>query len=138
MKEIKYTENPPQPEEFEYLYKSTGWDSTIEITEDSIKQVIKSTWYWVSAIHKNKVVGIGRLLSDGALYALVCDMIVLPEYQSNGIGKQILKKLKEKCFKENIQKVWLISAPGKSDFYEKLGFISRPDDAPGMQLELKR
>ncbi len=69
-----------------------------------------------------------------ALYALVCDMIILPDYQGRGIGTEILKKLKEKCIEQDIQRVWLMAAPGRAEFYEKNGFDIRPDDAPGMQM----
>ena len=132
---IQYFERPPTIEDFIYLYKSTGWDEIIEINKNSAKEAIENTWFWVTAFDEKKNVGVGRLLSDGSLYALVCDMIVLPQYQKHGIGKQILTHLKMKCLKENIQRVWLISTPGKTDFYEKSGFAVRPPDGPGMQLK---
>jgi hypothetical protein len=31
-------------------------------------------------------------------------------------------------------RVQLFSARGKRDFYERLGFVARPDDGPGMEL----
>jgi hypothetical protein len=51
---------------------------------------------------EDRLVGIGRLISNGALYALVCNMIVLLEYQNGGIGSSILKMLKDKCAEHNI------------------------------------
>jgi N-acetylglutamate synthase-like GNAT family acetyltransferase len=84
-----------------------------------------------------KLIGFGRLISDGALYALVCDMIVLPEYQNRGVGSTILKMLKEICEEYNIQKVWLFAAPRRSEFYLKNGFEIRPDNAPGMQMKIR-
>jgi GNAT superfamily N-acetyltransferase len=95
---------------------------------------INNTWKWVCAFDSDRLVGIGRILSDGALYALVCDMIVLPEYQNQGIGSSIIKMIKDKCIENDIQRVWLFAAPGRSEFYLKHGFQNRPEDAPGMQM----
>lgn len=82
-----------------------------------------------------KLIGIGRLISDGALYACVCDMIVFHAYQKRGIGSAILKMLKDKCKENGIQRVWLFAAAGRAGFYVKNGFNIRPEDAPGMQMK---
>jgi len=128
---------PVKPQLFEYrsLFESAGWTSSIAISDDVLKMAIDSSWYWVSAFDNGRLVGIGRLVSDGALYAFVCDMIVLPEYQAQGIGKSILKMLKGKCLENGIQRVWLFAAPGKAGFYMKNGFDIRSEDAPGMQMK---
>jgi GNAT superfamily N-acetyltransferase len=65
-------------------------------------------------------------------------MIVLPEYQRQGIGKAILKTLKDKCLENGIQRVWLFAALGRAGFYLKNSFEIRPEDAPGMQMKRTR
>jgi GNAT superfamily N-acetyltransferase len=60
-------------------------------------------------------------------------MIVYPEYQGKGIGTEILHRLIKKYMDNNIKNIQLFCAKSKRKFYEKLGFIARPDDAPGMQ-----
>jgi ribosomal protein S18 acetylase RimI-like enzyme len=45
---------------------------------------------------------------------------VHPDYQGQGIGKQIVLKLVE--FSKNHRKIILYAAPGKESFYLKLGF----------------
>jgi GNAT superfamily N-acetyltransferase len=64
---------------------------------------------------------------------MVYDMIVLPAYQGQGIGGVILDRLVEKCRAAGIRDIQLFCARGKRSFYEKRGFIARPDEAPGMQ-----
>lgn len=132
---IEYKPVKPPLYEYKSLFESTGWTSSIAISNDVLKMAIDSSWYWVSAFDNGRLVGIGRLVSDGALYAFVCDMIVLPEYQGQGIGKVILKMLKDKCMENGIQRVWLFAAPGRAGFYLKGGFDIRPEDAPGMQMK---
>jgi len=64
-------------------------------------------------------------------------VIVLPEFQREGIGKEIMKKLIDECKKNNIRDIQLFSAKGKQVFYENLGFTTRPENAPGMEIKLK-
>src|SRR5271157_1119924 len=99
---IEYKPLKPTLHGYKCLFKSTGWTSSIAISEDVLKMAIDNSWYWVSVFDKEKLIGVGRLVSDGALYAFVCDMIVLPEYQGKGIGKAILKMLKDKCMESRI------------------------------------
>jgi GNAT superfamily N-acetyltransferase len=61
------------------------------------------------------------------------EMIVLPAYQGQGIGGEILRRLVGKCQQAGIRDIQLFCAHGKRAFYEKRGFFARPDDAPGMQ-----
>lgn len=134
MKEIEYREKPPTWQEYFKLFASTGWMQMLNISEDDLKRVFGNTWYWITAYQDETIVGTGRLISDGTLYALICDIIVMPEYQNKGIGSIILKQLIKKCQDTHLKRVWLFAAPEKAGFYEKHGFFIRPGEAPGMQL----
>ena len=69
------------------------------------------------------------------------DIMVIPEYQSKGIGTMIMNKLLEKI--EEIRKenpnlrVYLGASKNKEGFYKKFGFIERKnaDLGEGMILE---
>ncbi len=82
------------------------------LSKEALRLAIDNSRQWVSVCDDNRLIGVGRLISDGALYEFVCDMIVLPEYQNRGIGGSILKMLREKCTEHNIQRVWLFEASG--------------------------
>ncbi len=130
---VEYRWLKPQLNDYKHLFKAVGWSSIITVSDETLHMAIDNSWQWVSVYDNDRLVGVGRMISDGALYALVCDMIVLPEYQNKGIGTSILKMLKDKCAEHNIKRVWLFSAPGRSAFYLKNGFGIRPEEAPGMQ-----
>jgi len=134
MTDIVYKAAPPTRQEYTRLFSSTGWMQILGVSEDELKRVFDSTWYWITAYQDENIVGAGRLLSDGVLYALICDIIVMPDHQNKGIGSSILKQLVKKCKDSDIKRVWLFAAPGKASFYEKGGFSPRPSEAPGMQL----
>ena len=131
---VEYKWIKPPLNEYKRLFEIVGWTSLMAVSDETLRLAIDNSWQWVSVFDEGRLVGIGRLISDGALYALVCDMIVLPEYQNCGIGSSILKMLKDKCAEHNIQRIWLFAAPGRSGFYIKSGFEVRPENAPGMQM----
>jgi GNAT superfamily N-acetyltransferase len=133
---IEYRYSKPMLDEFKALFESSGWTSSIKITDQVLEKAIHESWFWVTAFDADTLVGIGRLISDGALYAVVCDLMIFPEYQGRGIGRAILTMLKDKCIENRIQRVWLFAGPGRSGFYEKNGFEIRSLDAPGMQLKM--
>ena len=65
------------------------------------------------------LIGAGRAITDGVNYAVIFDVVLLPEFQGKGIGKQIMQYLAEHAKAKNIL---LHSVPGKEGFYEKLGY----------------
>ncbi len=134
MGDIVYEESPPTWQEYARLFSSIGWMPVLKISEDDLKRVFDGTWYWITAYQDESIVGVGRLIADCVLYALICDIIVMPDHQNKGIGSAILKRLVKKCQEADIKRVWLFAAPDKAEFYEKCGFSVRPSDAPGMQL----
>lgn len=129
-----YKESPPTLPEYSRLFSSTGWMQILKISESDLTGVFENTWYWITAYQDGNIAGLGRLLSDGTLYALICDIIVMPDRQNMGVGTEILARLVKKCKESNIRRVWLFAAPEKVRFYEKNGFFVRPGNAPGMQL----
>ncbi len=66
------------------------------------------------------LIGAGRAISDGEFFATICDLVVLPEYQRQGVGKTIMKGMIEKLA---VPKVILACVLGQEGFYRKLGFL---------------
>ncbi|MGC9529515.1 MAG: GNAT family N-acetyltransferase [Candidatus Bipolaricaulaceae bacterium] len=95
-----------------------------------------SLWCTVAEL-TGRAVGMARLVGDGAIYAYLQDVIVLPEMQGRGIGRQMvmaaLAWLQANFPPEGT--VGLMAAPGAAGFYRHLGFRRRPRRAPGMELE---
>ena len=65
------------------------------------------------------LIGAGRAITDGVRYAVIFDVVVLPEYQGKGIGKKIMTFLGERAKAANIL---LYAASGKEGFYQELGY----------------
>lgn len=68
---------------------------------------------------QSRLIAAGRVLSDGVGHAVIFDVVVLPEYQGQGVGRQVMEVLTRDV---NVPKVFLYAVPGKEGFYERLGF----------------
>ena len=113
-------------------------------TEDPIEQLEKSlnnTMFNVVSVKDNEIIGMGRLIGDGAIYWYINDVYILTEYQRLGIGAQIVKRLlqyvKENSISGTSVSICLMCAQGKEKFYENLGFRIRPHEYEGAGMELE-
>jgi len=133
---IKYINGLPDFDSFFELYESTGWNDKDKKSKEQLFNAVMNSWYFVSAYSNDQLVGCGRVVSDGYLHAYINEMIVLPDFQRKGIGKEILNRLLQRILEQGIKDIQLFCAKGKEEFYFKNGFEKRPDDAPGMQYKL--
>lgn len=86
---------------------------------ESIKKAFENSFRIVTAWDQDRIVGAGRMISDGICYGMIFDIGVLPEYQGKGIGKGLMNEL----LKDNDELcVHLTSTFGNENFYKKLGF----------------
>jgi GNAT superfamily N-acetyltransferase len=132
--EIEYLAQTPTADEFELLFRLSGWTEAMDVPADRLAETLPYAWYSVCARRGGEIVGTGMVLGDGVLHALIVDVIVMPEMRGHGIGTEIMLRLIAHCREERVLQVQLFSARGKRGFYEKLGFVARPDDGPGMEL----
>jgi hypothetical protein len=70
---IVYREKPPAAAAYLQLFETTGWNQTYRTGADELNEAISSSWYVLSAYDHNDLVGFGRVISDGVLYALTCN-----------------------------------------------------------------
>ena len=120
------------------LYESTGWNEKYHKKEEDFLQSLANSWYYLQAYDQDKLVGSGRIISDGILYGMIYDLIVYPDYRNQGIASEILKGLINRALAHNILNIQLFSADQKMSFYEKRGFVARAPTAAGMTLDLKK
>ena len=130
---IEFTTDLPLLATYWDLFRTTGWKFRRPVTAEVLALALQKSWYCLFAYDGDKLVGSGRICTDGLLHAIIYDVIVATDYQRQGIGKQIMERLVQKCLEAQIGTIQLFCAKGKLAFYEQLGFVVRPDDAPGMQ-----
>lgn len=123
----------PAVREFIDLYRTTSWQMP---SRKALRKALRGTYCHLCAYDGLRLVATVRILSDGALYAWINDMIVHPEFQHKGIGTRMLRLTLDHLRERGILFVGLFAAPGVRQFYEKIGFQVRPETAPGMYKDL--
>lgn len=132
---ITLQENTLVTEQYLAIRLQVGWK---QLEEKQAGKALANSLYVVSAYEEDTLVGIGRIVGDGAVICYVQDLIVVPENQGKGIGSAILSKLMEfveELREENSEMMFcLMCAKGREAFYEKHGFMARPTKqlGPGM------
>lgn len=86
---------------------------------EEVRRASEGSFVVCTAWDGEKLVGFGRAISDGEYQSAIYDMAILPEYQGQGVGRQILTALLDRLPSGN---VLLYAAPGKEGFYRKHGF----------------
>jgi len=133
---IYYRDSSPNIHQYRELYLQTDWNIARRASLVDLARSISNSWAVITAWEGDRLVGSGRVVSDGALYAVIYDLIVHTDYQNQNIGSTILSELIARIEEAGIHEIQLFSARGKTEFYEKRGFQSRPGDAPGMAYRM--
>ena len=135
--QITYKEYTPTPEEFNNLTEAVDWGTR---ENKIIEEALKHTLYSLCVYDENKLIGYGRIIGDKTIFLYIQDIMVIPEYQGKKIGTGIMNKLIEKINeykKVNPEiRTYLGASKGKESFYEKFGFISRPNEDLGAGMIL--
>ncbi|MBD5533607.1 MAG: GNAT family N-acetyltransferase [Lachnospiraceae bacterium] len=121
--EVQLVDNILQAEDFVRLRIETGF---AEVPVEHARKALQNGLPNVSAIYHGELVGMGRLVGDGAMYWYLQEIIVLPEFQRKGIGTMIVNHLidyaKANSITGKFTTIGGVSAKGKEPFYKKMGF----------------
>jgi len=128
--EIKFVDEWPENEIVE-LYKAGGWWKNSHNSSE-IESLIKGSFAFAVVIEKTsgKTIGMGRILSDGVSDAYIQDLVVLPKYRDQGIGKQLVEFLLQHCISKGIMWIGLIAEPGQDRFYLAMNFYPMKNYVP--------
>lgn len=112
-----------QPQDFVRLRVLTGF---ADIPIEHAKRALDGGLINVSAKYGDRLIGMGRMVGDGAMYWYLQEIIVLPEYQKQGVGTKIVNHLVDYAVSHSttgkFTTIGGVSAKGKEEFYRKLGF----------------
>lgn len=133
---IQYRENALTVPEYLGLRAAVGWK---KLSERQARLALKNCLYCVSAYDETgKLVGMGRIVGDGAVVCYIQDLIVIPSCHGRGIGSELIRHLAafvtSRTGEDEEMMLDLMCAKGRETFYEKNGFTARPTPSlgPGM------
>ena len=108
-------------EEILNLYQSVGWLNYVNQPE-MLKNAYANSLNIFGAYENEKLLGIIRVVGDGYSIVFIQDIIVLPEYQRQGIGTALLKRVLD-TYEHVYQKTLLTDNTERTiRFYKSLGF----------------
>ena len=109
-------------EEIFPLYEAVGW-TNYTTNPTMLKNALEHSLFLISARdEEGKLIGFLRAVGDGYSILYIQDIIVLPEYQRQGIGTQLLRQTLE-YFNEVYQIILTTDSEVKTiAFYEANGF----------------
>jgi len=85
-----------KPAEAAALYVELGWGTKKEYSIARMKRSLAHCDIVVSARNDaGELVGLGRALSDFAIDTKILDLVIAPEYQRQGLGRAMMKKIAE-------------------------------------------
>ena len=104
-----------------HLYQAVGWTNYTNQPQ-MLEQALSHSLAIYLALDGDAVVGLIRLVGDGFSSVLVQDLIVLPNYQRQGIGSSLMKEALGN-FKEAYQVQLATEQTEKNmGFYRSMGF----------------
>ena len=134
---IKYINKTPTSEEFNFLTESVGWGKR---DENIVKEALGNTLYSLCVYDDEQIIGFGRILGDKTIFLYLNDVMVIPQYQNKHIGSEIMKHLIAQI---NLYKkvnphirTYLGASKNMEFFYERFGFITRPNEDLGAGMIL--
>lgn len=65
-------------------------------------------------------VGFARVVSDGVIFAYLADVFILPKYQGNGLGKQLVQTIMDYPTLKSVS--WLLKTKDAHGLYAQYGF----------------
>lgn len=120
----------PTVAEFLTLRSRVEWgDLEANLAEKSLNNSL----FHVIVRHENQLVGMGRVVGDGAMYFYIQDVVVDPSYQKMGIGAALMDKIEGYLSDVTSQgsTIGLLAAQGKEAFYSRYGYTLRPNNTLG-------
>jgi len=109
---------------YQFLREQSGLSPK---TEEAARLGMENSLCCVAILDEDndsEIVGMGRIVGDGACHCQVVDICVLPEHQKKGLGKLIMQKLDE-YMKSNLPDscyVSLIADGPAFQLYAQYGF----------------
>ena len=107
-----------EPQQIETLRAAIGWNPLI----GKYQTALEHSFAHYSIADQQELIAFARVISDGAIYALIVDVMVHPEFQSRGIGSSFVNFILEDLKLENIRSINVIFEPKHEKFYQELEF----------------
>jgi GNAT superfamily N-acetyltransferase len=115
--------------EYRALRADAGW-SAPRASDEQLERALASSWNVCARTGRGELVGMGRLIEDGAVYASLWDMIVRSDHRRRGVGSAILEALMRRAGDRDL--VSLVATELGAPLYRRAGFAERSRGSTAM------
>ena len=119
------------PEEMQSLAEFVGFGSDRSLERNQV--ALDHSLFVGTARHQSRLIGLVRLVGDGAYILHIMDLIVHPDFQNKDVGRRLMEmaiefaKDKKIGTGSNLGEFTLFANVGADAFYEKMGFTLAPN-----------
>ena len=114
------------------LYTSVGWTAYTR-EPDRLLDSLRHSRRVAVARDGAVLVGLARTLSDGAVITYLQDVLVRPDYQRLGLGRQLVRTVLGADPQVRQQVLLTDADPAMAAFYTSLGFTETHDHEPALR-----
>lgn len=86
--------------------------------KERIETMLKNSNLILTARVEGKLIGVARSISDFGYATYLSDLAISKEYQTLGVGKELIRQTKRAAIKA---KLILLAAPAAIEYYPKIG-----------------
>lgn len=115
-----------EPEALEALFLSVDWESGRH--PKKLAEALKNYETVIAAWDDERLAGMLCAMDDGVMTAYVHYLLVDPNYQSRGIGRELIERAKEKY--RGYMKIVLAAYNDAVSFYRACGFKEDAGETP--------
>ncbi|MGD9979733.1 MAG: GNAT family N-acetyltransferase [Hyphomonadaceae bacterium] len=112
----------PTREEYERLCRAVGWRDDVNYAVAGV--ALDNSLFQIVAEIDGDIVGMARVVGDGAMFFYVQDVAVAPPHQGKGVGTRMIQAIRDWLIVNAPPKAQALvfEADGKRGFYQELGF----------------
>jgi GNAT superfamily N-acetyltransferase len=136
--EVAIVERLPTLDEYRALMHGVGWVDSVR--PERAGPALTGARFGVVAMDHDRAIGAGLVLGDGVTFAYLKDIVVLPEWQSRGVGSRIVQMLLNVIRRTSPDGilVTLFTGANLTKFYGRFGFCGTEMGHYGMCLRINR
>jgi len=117
------------PGEYRTLRGVVGWPEPA-VDDALLGSALGSSWNVTARTQEGRLIGLARVLDDGALYASIWDVLVEPAHQRGGLGTELFARALSRVAERSL--VALVGTAAGSPLYRRAGFVPADDRSTGM------
>jgi GNAT superfamily N-acetyltransferase len=116
----------------EFIAQSSYWAKAIPLP--LLERAIDNSLCW--GVYRDSVqVGFGRVITDRATFAYLCDVFILPEHRGKGLSKALVATILAHADLQGLRR-WMLVTADAQGLYESFGFSVVPQ--PNRYMEIHR